>query len=115
MATYGEEVMRLADEAGKEIAFEASVGGGIPIIDPMKHSLIANRIDSVMGIVNGTTNYLLTRMVADGLSYAAALKEAQEKGFAEAVSYTHLDVYKRQRRRRVRRPLRTGAGRLPSS
>ena len=84
MATHGEEVMRTAEEAGKEIAFEASVGGGIPIIDPMKHSLIANRIDSVMGIVNGTTNYMLTRMVEDGLSYDAALKEAQEKGFAEA-------------------------------
>jgi len=80
MATYGEEVMGAADEAGKEIAFEASVGGGIPIIDPMKHSLIANEISSVMGIVNGTTNYMLTRMVEDGLSYDAALKEAQEKG-----------------------------------
>lgn len=93
MATYGEEVMRLADEAGKEIAFEASVGGGIPIIDPMKHSLIANRIDSVMGIVNGTTNYMLTRMVEDGLSYDAALKEAQEKGFAEADPTADVDGF----------------------
>lgn len=84
MATHGEEVMRLADEVNKEIAFEASVGGGIPIIDPMKHSLIANEIASVMGIVNGTTNYMLTRMAEDRMSYEDALKEAQAKGFAEA-------------------------------
>lgn len=84
MATYGEEVMRIADEEGKEIAFEASVGGGIPIIDPMKHSLIANETLSVMGIVNGTTNYMLTRMAQDNMSYSDALKEAQDKGFAEA-------------------------------
>ena len=93
MATHGEEVMRAADEAGREIAFEASVGGGIPIIDPMKHSLIANEIGSVMGIVNGTTNYMLTRMVEDGLSYDAALKEAQEKGFAEADPTADVDGF----------------------
>mgnify|MGYP000202308740 CR=1 FL=1 len=93
MATHGEEVMRTAEEAGKEIAFEASVGGGIPIIDPMKHSLIANEISSVMGIVNGTTNYMLTRMVEDGLSYDAALKEAQEKGFAEADPTADVDGF----------------------
>ena len=73
MATYGEEVMGAADEAGKEIAFEASVGGGIPIIDPMK--------------------YMLTRMVEDGLSYDAALKEAQEKGFAEADPTADVDGF----------------------
>ena len=60
------------------------VGGGIPIIDPLKHSLIANEITSVMGIVNGTTNYMLTRMADNGLSYEDALHEAQQKGFAEA-------------------------------
>ncbi|MEA5019838.1 MAG: homoserine dehydrogenase [Gordonibacter sp.] len=91
MATYGKEVMELADEAGKEIAFEASVGGGIPIIDPLKHSLIANRIDTVMGIVNGTTNYMLTRMAEDGLAYDEALLEAQEKGFAEADPTADVD------------------------
>ena len=93
MATYGEEVMGLADEAGKEIAFEASVGGGIPIIGPMKHSLIANEVSSVMGIVNGTTNYMLTRMVEDGLSYDEVLKEAQAKGFAEANPTSDVDGY----------------------
>ncbi len=91
MATCGEEVMNLAEEKGVEIAFEASVGGAIPIIVPLKHSLIANRIDSIMGIVNGTTNYMITRMDEDGMSYEDALKEAQEKGFAEADPTADVD------------------------
>lgn len=91
MATFGKEVMDLAARRGKEIAFEASVGGGIPIIGPLKHSLIANRIDSVMGIVNGTTNYMLTRMADDGMGYDEALKEAQAKGFAEADPTADVD------------------------
>lgn len=91
MATFGKEVMDLAARRGKEIAFEASVGGGIPIIGPLKHSLIANQINSVMGIVNGTTNYMLTRMADDGMDYDDALKEAQEKGFAEADPTADVD------------------------
>lgn len=91
MATCGEEVMSLAEEKGVEVAFEASVGGAIPIIVPLKHSLIANRIDSIMGIVNGTTNYMITRMDEDGMSYEDALKEAQEKGFAEADPTADVD------------------------
>ena len=91
MASCGEEVMSLAKEKGVEIAFEASVGGAIPIIVPLKHSLIANRIDSIMGIVNGTTNYMLTRMDEDGMSYEDALKEAQERGFAEADPTADVD------------------------
>ena len=91
MATYGEEVMAAAAEANREIAFEASVGGGIPIIDPMKHSLIANRIDTVMGIVNGTTNYMLTRMAEDDMPYDEVLAEAQAKGFAEADPTADVD------------------------
>lgn len=91
MATCGEEVMNLAEEKGVEIAFEASVGGAIPIIVPLKHSLIANRIDSIMGIVNGTTNYMITRMDEDGMGYEDALKEAQEKGFAEADPTADVD------------------------
>ncbi|MBO7702125.1 MAG: homoserine dehydrogenase, partial [Eggerthellaceae bacterium] len=67
MATAGEEIFRLVEEAGVEIGFEASVGGGIPIIDPLKHNLISNEISSVLGIVNGTTNYMLTRMDEDGM------------------------------------------------
>lgn len=93
MATYGKEVMETAERAGREIAFEASVGGGIPIIDPLKHSLIANEISSVMGIVNGTTNYMLTRMDEDGMSYDQALAEAQAKGFAEADPSADVDGY----------------------
>ena len=91
MASCGEEVMSLAEEKGVEIAFEASVGGAIPIIVPLKHSLIANRINSIMGIVNGTTNYMLTRMDEDGMSYEDALKEAQERGFAEADPTADVD------------------------
>ena len=91
MASCGEEVMSLAEEKGVEIAFEASVGGAIPIIVPLKHSLIANRIDSIMGIVNGTTNYMLTCMDEDGMSYEDALKEAQERGFAEADPTADVD------------------------
>lgn len=91
MATSGEEVMEAAEAAGVEIRFEASVGGGIPIIEPLKHSLTSNEIFRVMGIVNGTTNYMLTRMAEDGLDYASALAEAQERGFAEADPTADVD------------------------
>ncbi len=84
LANHGEEVMQAAEKHGVDLYFEASVGGGIPIIGPLKHSLTSNEIDTVMGIVNGTTNYMLTRMAEDGLDYASALAEAQAKGFAEA-------------------------------
>lgn len=91
MATYGEEVMSLAQENGVEIAFEASVGGGIPIIDPLKHSLTANGISNVMGIVNGTTNYMLTRMSQEGLAYADVLAQAQALGYAESDPTADVD------------------------
>lgn len=91
MATYGEEIMSLAAENGVEIAFEGSVGGGIPIIDPLKHSLTANGISSVMGIVNGTTNYMLTRMAQEGLAYEEALAQAQALGYAEADPTADVD------------------------
>lgn len=91
LATHGEEVMEAAEAAGVEIRFEASVGGGIPIIEPLKHSLTSNEIIRVMGIVNGTTNYMLTRMAQDGLDYASALAEAQAKGFAEADPTADVD------------------------
>jgi homoserine dehydrogenase len=84
IAAYGHELMELARAKGAEIAFEASVGGGIPIIGPLRHTLAGNRILSLVGIVNGTTNYMLTRMNDEGLEYGAALREAQAKGFAEA-------------------------------
>lgn len=91
MASSGQEVMEAAAEAGVDIMFEASVGGGIPIIGPLKHSLVSNEIVSVVGIVNGTTNYILTRMADDGLDYGTALAEAQAKGFAEADPTADVD------------------------
>lgn len=91
MATAGEAILGLAGEKGLEVAFEASVGGGIPIIGPLKHSLIANEITSIMGIVNGTTNYMLTRMDEDKMNYDDALAEAQAKGFAEADPTADVD------------------------
>jgi homoserine dehydrogenase len=84
MATCGAELLRTAAYRDLELAYEASVGGGIPIIGPLRHSLTGNRVTSVMGIVNGTTNYMLTRMSEDSLDYGTALAEAQAKGFAEA-------------------------------
>jgi homoserine dehydrogenase len=91
IATHGQEVMDAAAANGVDIAFEASVGGGIPIISPLKHCLVSNEITSVMGIVNGTTNYMLTRMAEDGLDYDSALAEAQAKGFAEADPTADVD------------------------
>lgn len=78
------ELAEIASSNGVRFAFEASVGGGIPLIDPLRRTLAANRIRSIVGILNGTTNYILTRMTRDGLEYAEALKKAQELGFAEA-------------------------------
>lgn len=91
MAGNGQEVMDAAAKAGVDIMFEASVGGGIPIIGPLKHSLVSNEILSVTGIVNGTTNYMLSRMTDDGLDYDSALAEAQAKGFAEADPTADVD------------------------
>lgn len=93
MATHWREVMDAADASGKDLMFGASVGGGIPIIGPLRHSLIANQIDSVMGIVNGTTNYMLTKMAEENMSYEEALAEAQAKGFAEANPSADVDGY----------------------
>ncbi|MBN2822414.1 MAG: homoserine dehydrogenase, partial [Coriobacteriia bacterium] len=91
MASHGQEVMETAEEHGVDIMFEASVGGGIPIIGPLKHALVSNEVQSVLGIVNGTTNYMLTRMAEDGLDYDSALAEAQAKGFAEADPTADVD------------------------
>ncbi|MDO8915338.1 MAG: homoserine dehydrogenase, partial [Coriobacteriia bacterium] len=79
MAAHGQEVMEAAAAARVDIMFEAAVGGGIPIISPLKHCLVGNAILSVMGIVNGTTNYILTRMTEDGADYPSALAEAQTR------------------------------------
>ncbi|NLX92058.1 MAG: homoserine dehydrogenase [Firmicutes bacterium] len=91
MALAGAELLLLAGQKGRNIYYEASVGGGIPLIRPLKHSLGANKITRLMGIINGTTNYILTRMSLDKADFAAALKEAQEKGFAEQDPSSDLD------------------------
>lgn len=84
MAQFGVELLAIAKNQGKNIFYEASVGGGIPLIRPLKHCLAANRIEKVMGIINGTTNYILTKMSCEGREFEEALAEAQAKGFAEA-------------------------------
>jgi homoserine dehydrogenase len=84
MAQYGVELLAIAKNQGKNIFYEASVGGGIPLIRPLKQCLAANRIYKVMGIINGTTNYILTQMSCEGREFEDALAEAQAKGFAEA-------------------------------
>ena len=83
VAEHGCELLRLAQEKGVSYLFEASVGGGIPIIRPLNQCLAANEIQELCGILNGTTNYILTRMIRAGLSFDAALKEAQANGYAE--------------------------------
>ena len=83
VAEHGQELLELAREKGVSYLFEASVGGGIPIIRPLNQCLAANEIEEITGILNGTTNYILTRMIRAGLSFDAALKEAQRNGYAE--------------------------------
>jgi len=83
MAKHGPEILAIAAEQGVDISFEASVGGGIPVIGPFKLDLIANDIRDVRAIINGTTNYILTKMAAEGTDFATALAEAQELGYAE--------------------------------
>ena len=84
VAEKGCELLALAKKRGVNYLFEASVGGGIPVLHPLTQCMAANRIDEVYGILNGTTNYILTRMVRAGATFADALREAQEKGYAEA-------------------------------
>jgi homoserine dehydrogenase len=84
LAMRGSELLALAREKNTCIAFEAACGGGIPIIDALMRGLVANRIDALLGIVNGTCNFILTRMTQNGWSYEEALGEAQKQGFAEA-------------------------------
>lgn len=84
IARYGEEIAAAAAARGVYVLLEAAVGGGIPIIEPLKQSLGANRIERVSGIINGTTNYILSRMAAEGADYASVLADAQRLGYAEA-------------------------------
>ena len=83
LANVGADLFAAAAEAGVDLLFEAAVAGGIPFIRPLRESLAGERIDRIMGIVNGTTNFILTRMTEEGASYADALSEAQSLGYAE--------------------------------
>ena len=84
IARYGEEIAAAAAAKGVYVLIEAAVGGGIPIIEPLKQSLGGNRIQRVSGIINGTTNYILSRMADEGAAYEAVLADAQQLGYAEA-------------------------------
>ena len=84
MAKHGTELLSLAQENHVGLRFEASVGGGIPLISPFQRDLVANDIQAIYAIVNGTTNYILTRMANDNLDFNVALKQAQKLGYAEA-------------------------------
>ncbi len=84
LAHHGAEIFAAARDKGVGVAFEASVGGGIPLIRSLRDGLAANRINNCLGILNGTCNFILTKMTAEGASFQEALKEAQDKGYAEA-------------------------------
>ena len=86
VARHGTELLAIAKEHGANYLFEASCGGGIPIIRPLNSSLTADEIDEVTGILNGTTNYILSKMASDGSDFADVLKEAQRLGYAERQS-----------------------------
>lgn len=91
IARYGAEIFESANQAGVYVLLEAAVGGGIPIIEPLKQSLGANRIHRIIGIVNGTTNYILSCMTAEGADFEAVLAEAQQLGYAEADPTADVD------------------------
>lgn len=84
VAQFGKDMFEAMEKYGVDFRFEASVGGGIPIVMPLKQCLTANRVTEIMGIINGTTNYMLSQMAENGSDYDSVLKEAQAKGYAEA-------------------------------
>jgi homoserine dehydrogenase len=84
LALHGDEIFREAHRFGVDVNFEASVGGGIPLIRSIKEGLVANRIHLILGILNGTSNYILSKMTNEGRDFKDVLREAQEKGYAEA-------------------------------
>lgn len=93
VAQHGTELMAIAKEKNINYLFEASCGGGIPIIRPLNSSLTADEIDEVTGILNGTTNYILTKMTTEGSDFADVLKDAQEKGYAERNPEADVEGY----------------------
>ena len=93
IATLGPELFKLADEQGARLEYEAAVAGGIPIIKPLRESLAGDRVEKVLGILNGTTNYILTRMTERGMAFGDALAEAQQLGYAERDPTTDVEGY----------------------
>ncbi|MFM6981129.1 MAG: homoserine dehydrogenase, partial [Micrococcales bacterium] len=93
LATHGTELFDLAEQVGAQLYYEAAVAGAIPIIRPLRESLAGDKIKRVMGIVNGTTNYILDRMYSTGASFEDALKEAQELGYAEADPTADVEAF----------------------
>ena len=93
LAEEGESLFRLADEKGATLLYEASVAGGIPIVQTLKESLTGNHITSLEGILHGTGNYILSEMTSKGVNFAPALAEAQEKGYAEADPTLDIDGF----------------------
>lgn len=93
VAVHGPELIKVAHENKCNYLFEASVGGGIPIIRPLNYSLTAERIDGITGILNGTTNYILSKMEKEGADFEEVLKEAQEKGYAERNPEADVEGY----------------------
>jgi homoserine dehydrogenase len=93
LAAHGAELFEAAEDAGVDLLFEAAVAGGIPIIRPLRESLVGEEITRVLGIVNGTTNFILTRMAEGGVDYAEALAEAQALGYAEADPTADVEGY----------------------
>jgi homoserine dehydrogenase len=91
IATHGEELESLASQNGVKLMYEASVGGGIPIINTIRENLIVNEFEEINGIINGTTNYILTQMTERGLEFDQAVKEAQNLGFAEIDPSSDVD------------------------
>lgn len=91
IARFGDEIFTAANEAGVYVMLEAAVGGGIPVVQPLKQSLGVNRIQRVTGIINGTTNYILTRMTVEGGEFADILADAQKLGYAEADPTADVD------------------------
>ena len=93
LAAHGQELYAAAERAGVDLYFEAAVAGAIPIIRPLRESLVGDEITTVMGIVNGTTNYILDKMTTDHVSFSEALSEAQELGYAEADPTADVEGY----------------------
>ena len=93
IAAYGARLIRLAAENGADLYYEGAVGGGIPIIKPLRESLVGNRVEEIMGIVNGTTNYILTRMSQEKAEFTDVLADAQAMGYAEADPAADVEGY----------------------